>query len=272
VAIVGGGFIGCEYASIFGRLGVDVTLIEALPRLLPLEDAETSSAIEKALSKQAKILTNTRVESADKAKKTITAAGAEIHVEKILMAVGRAPLMPEGLDRMNVAVEKSGIRTDSRMRTNVPGIYAVGDAACGLKLAHVAYEGGETAAKNIMGRDCVAVFEAVPWCVYTQPEIGRVGITEAEAKGDVKVGRADYLANGKARCMGERGGFCKVIVERENGTLLGVHIVGAHASSLIGEAALAIRNKMTAKQVTDTIHPHPSLPELLKEACRDAQD
>jgi len=270
VVIVGGGFIGCEYASIYSRLGAKVTLIEALPRILSQEDPDVSELLRKSLSKSADILTNVKVESADREAKTVKAGGVEYAADMVLLAVGRKPVLPEGLDDISVEYGKAGIVVDSMMRTSVDNVYAVGDVASPLKLAHVASAGGETAARNIMGDKRELDLTAVPWCVYTAPEVARVGITEAEAKSGVRVGRAEYTANGKARCMGEREGFCKVVVDDASDAIVGVHIIGAHASDLIGEAAAAVKAKAKAGSLADTIHPHPALCELIREACRSA--
>ena len=270
VAIVGGGFIGCEYASIYARLGCKVTIIEMQDRLLPTEDGEISKALQSALSRQMDILTGVRVESVDRKAKTLKAAGREIPADLVLMAVGRRPILPEGLDTLGVIADKAGIRVDEKMETNVKGVFAVGDAAAGLKLAHVAYAGAKAAAKNIMGKPSKADFPAVPWCVFTAPEIARVGIAEGDAKSTVRIGRSEYVANGKARCQGEREGFCKVVAEEGTGIILGVHLVGAHASDLIGEASLAVAMGMTCQDVERTIHPHPTLSEIFQDACRRA--
>lgn len=270
VVIIGGGSIGCEYASIYSRLGSDVTIVEALSRLLPTEDPEISQTLEKGLSKNVKVLTGTPVKSVDKAAKTVTAGGESISADTVLLAIGRRPVLPDGFEKLNVAVDKFGIMVDTTMRTTIEGVYAAGDVVSGLKLAHVAYSGARAAASNIMGEKFEANFSAVPWCIFTSPEIARVGKTEDEAKIPVRVGRADYLSNGKARCMGEREGFCKVVVDDASDVIIGVHMIGAHASDLIGEAALAVGRSMTASEVANNIHPHPTLSELLQEACRQS--
>ncbi len=268
--IIGGGFIGCEYASIYSRLGAKVTLMEALPRILPQEDPDVSELLYQSLSKSAEVLTGVKVESADRESKTVKAGGAQYDADMVLLAVGRKPLLPEGLDDIGVEYGVGGILVDSMMRTSVDNVYAVGDVASPMKLAHVASAGGDVAAGNIMGDKMELDLTVVPWCVYTAPEVARVGITEGEAKSVVRVGRAEYTANGKARCMGERAGFCKVVVDDASDAVLGVHIIGAHASDLIGEAACAVKSRMKAAALADTIHPHPALCELVREACRSA--
>jgi dihydrolipoamide dehydrogenase len=269
VVIIGGGFIGCEWASIYSKLGSKVTLVEAMDYILPGEDKDISEEIRRILSRDIDILTSTKVESIDSKGRKVRCGDADIPADMVLLAVGRKPNIPEGLLNIGVEASDDGIIVSDSMMTTVEGIYAIGDVARGYKLAHTAYAGAEVAAKNIMGITSKADFSAVPWCIFTHPEIGRVGITENEAK-DPLVGRAEYLSNGKARCMGERGGFCKVIAERETRRILGVHIIGAHASDLSGAAALAIRNKLSLTDVSETIHPHPTLAEILKAACDDA--
>jgi len=271
IVIIGGGIIGCEYASIYSRLGSKVTLVEALPRILPTEDEDVSYALHKSLSNDMRIITGTKVGSVDKTTKTVKVASENIPADVVILAVGRKPNLPQGLSELGVATDRNGIKVDARMRTNIENIYAVGDVTDGIKLAHVAYAGAEVAAQNIICEDTEADFSCIPWCIFTHPEVARVGVSEREANVKIRVGRAEYVGNGKARAMGERDGFCKVIVDDENDTILGAHIVGSHASSLIGEAALAVKYKMHAHQVTETIHPHPTLTELFKQACENAE-
>ncbi|MFH1054783.1 MAG: dihydrolipoyl dehydrogenase [Candidatus Altiarchaeota archaeon] len=272
IVVIGGGFIGCEYASLYSKLGSNVTLVEALPRILPTEDEDVSDTLHKILSKEMRVLTGVKVESVDMEGKSVKVAGEDIPADLVLLAVGRMPIIPEGANGIGVVHNKDGITVDSRMRTNVRSVYAIGDVTSNLKLAHTAYAGAEAAAKNIMGQDFEVDFSVVPWCVFTTPEVARVGVTEKQAGDKAKIGIADYMANGKARCMGERSGFCKVIADSKTDAIIGVHILGAHASSLIGEAALAVKERLTTEQVAQTIHPHPTLNELIKEACEKAAE
>lgn len=269
VVVVGGGFIGCEYASIYGRLGSQVTLVEELPRILPAEDEDVSAELERQLSKDVTVVTATRVDGVDKKNRSVSVAGQEIGCDMVLVAVGRKAVIPEGLREAGVECDESGIKVNTRMQTNIDGVYAVGDVTGGYMLAHTAYAQAEAAAANIMGQDVEADLSSVPWCVFTVPEVARVGVTEKEAEGGVTVGRSDYAANGKAVCMGERNGFCKVVAGGD-GVLMGVHVIGVHASDIIGEAAVAVAKKRTLKQIAQTIHPHPTLSELIRDACRDA--
>ena len=276
IIVVGGGIIGVEYASLFSKLGCKVTLVEVLDRLLPNEDEETSTEIERMLRRGVEIHLKSKVESADKAKKTAEVSTPEgrktIKADAVLVSIGRKPVIPEGLENAGVKYDKAGMNVDDQMQTSATGIYAVGDVAGKHQLAHVASAEGWVAAENCMGIASVVYYDTVPWVVFNIPEIGRVGLTETEARrkhGEIKVGKALYSANGKANCIGEREGFCKVVCGKD-GTILGVHIIGAHASDLIAEAALAVKSRMTTNQVVQTIHSHPTLPEVFKEACEAA--
>ncbi len=270
VVIIGAGFIGCEYAAIYGSLGCDVTLIEAEDRLLPQEDKMISELLEQVLSKRVAIRTSARVEAIDADEKIVSCANESFSCDLVLLAVGRKPVYPKGLGSVGVKFEAQGIPVDVQMKTNVNGIYAIGDVTTHQQLAHAAYEAAKVAADNILGGTSSIDYSTLPRCVFTQPEVGRVGVTEEDAPEGALIGVASYLANGKARCMGEKFGFAKVIVDKESHTLLAAHIMGARASDLIGEATLAVKNRITAEQIIATIHPHPTLCELLKSACVDA--
>ena len=276
IIVVGGGIIGVEYASLFSKLGCKVTLVEVLDRLLPNEDEETSTEIERMLRRGVEIHLKSKVESADKAKKTAEVSTPEgrktIKADAVLVSIGRKPVIPEGLENAGVKYDKAGMNVDDQMQTSAAGIYAVGDVAGKHQLAHVASAEGWVAAENCMGIAAVMQYDTIPWGIFNIPEIGRVGLTETEARrkhGEIRIGKALYSANGKASCIGEREGFCKVVCGKD-GTILGVHIIGAHASDLIAEAALAVKSRMTANQVVQTIHSHPTLPEVFKEACEAA--
>ncbi len=269
VVIVGGGFIGCEYASIYSTLGSKVTLVEALDRILPMEDADVSAEVARIMSKSVDIIVGARVDSIDSKMRTVTCGGRQIHTERVLLAVGRRPVYPEGTEGLGLKRTNGGLTVNGRMETSAPGVYAVGDVADGYKLAHTAYAGAEVAAKNIMGVESTVDYSAVPWCVFTYPEVGRVGLT-GSAAGDALVGVASYMGNGKARCMGERSGFCKVLADRKTHRILGCHFVGSHSSDLLGEACLAVNCKLTLDDVVKTIHAHPTLSEVFKSACNAA--
>ncbi len=270
LVIIGGGFIGCEYASIYSALGAKVTLIEAMKRILPTEDEDVSAELASSLSKKVKIITGKLVESVDACAKTVRVSSEEILCDKVLLAVGRSASIPKGLAELGVKIEKNGVVVDKKMKTNIVGIYAVGDVTQYPMLAHTATAGAEVVATNIMGGDANVDYSVVPWCVFTHPEISRVGKTAKECGKDALVGVAYYAANGKARCIGEGRGFCKVVADGKTKKILGVHIIGAQASSLIGEAALSVKHELTLDDVIETIHPHPTLCELFKSACENA--
>lgn len=276
VLIVGGGIIGVEYASLFSKLGCKVSMVELMDRLIPNEDEEISEELKKILSRGVSVHTKSKVAGVDKKARKANISTPEgvkqISFDMILVSVGRKPVFPEGLDKVGVKYDKTGIKVNEQMQTSVRSIYAVGDVASKHQLAHVASAEGVVAAENCMDIAALMYYDSVPWGIFNIPEIGRVGLTEREATekhGEIKVGRALYAANGKANCIGEREGFCKVVCSKD-GVILGVHIIGAHASDLIAEAALAVKNKLTVRDIAATIHSHPTLPEVFKEACENA--
>jgi dihydrolipoamide dehydrogenase len=279
--IVGGGVIGCEFAGIFAAFGVKVTVVEMLDRLLPMMDAEISAEIAKALKKQ-KVTSyvNSRANA-------ITAQGAALRVavttpdgdetfevDKVLVSVGRRANVEDlGLEAVGVKVDR-GIVVDERMQTNVPGIYAIGDVTGKWWLAHVASEQGVVAAENACGHAARMDYKSVPSCVFTHPEVASVGLTEEQAREqgyDVLVGKFPFMANGKALTYGERVGFVKLISETKYGEVLGLHIVGPHASDLVLEGGLAISMEATLDEIIATIHAHPTLGEAIHEAALGAQ-
>ncbi len=276
LAILGGGIIGCEFASIFERFGSEVTIIEMLPTLIPTEDADAAKELEKAfrkrgigahLGKQC-----TAVEESPDGLIVHFGEGESIEVDLILVAVGRAAVVEGlGLEAAGVAFEAKRIPTDDHRRTNVPHVYAVGDVAGYWQLAHTGFREGEVAAENAMGHDATIGSPAVPRPIYTDPEIAGVGLTEAQAReryGDenVAVGRCPWAAVARAVMSGDTTGWVKTIHETTYGELLGVVIVGPHATDLIGEAVVALDTESTIEIVADGIAPHPTYAETLKEA------
>ncbi|MGQ0695520.1 MAG: dihydrolipoyl dehydrogenase [Nitrospiraceae bacterium] len=284
--IIGGGVEGCEFASLYSGLGTKVTVVELMERLLPLEDEEISSTMTRELKKRnVTVLTGTTIEKFDRGTTTVTARfkdGANLEVEKLLVSVGR------GFNSRGIGLEKVAIQTgrrgeipvNERMETTTPGIYAIGDVTGKAMLAHVASAQGKVAVENIMGRQTTIRYDVIPVGIFTLPEIGRVGLTEsqaregAEARGadpnvSLKIGRFRYAALGKAQAIGETTGLCKVIAEAAGGKILGVHMLGAHAADLIHEAALAMQVGATATQVAEMIHAHPTLAEGMMEAFED---
>jgi dihydrolipoamide dehydrogenase len=195
--------------------------------------------------------------------------------DHVLVAVGRRPNIEDlGLEAAGVRVEKTGIPVNERMQTNVPGIWAIGDVTGGPQLAHVASLGGEVAVENALGHSAALDLKTVPWCVYTDPEIASVGLTEEQARQaglDAQVGRFPLLANGKALTYGDNSGFVKVVSEGRFGELLGLHIVAPHASDLIHEGGLALALEATLDELTGTVHGHPTLGEAVREAALAAR-
>lgn len=280
--IIGAGPIGVEFATLFNACGVQVTLVEVLPRVLPTLDADLGAEVERALKKaRVKVYTGskvTRVEGRNgKRAVTIVSAGREsvVEVDKVLVAVGRRPNVEElALDKIGVQVEKPGITVDEHLRTNVPNVYAVGDVIGGMLLAHVAMHEGILAVENALGHPRAMNYNAVPGCVFTWPEVATVGLTEEQAreKGyDVKIGKFPFRANGKALAQGEHDGLVKIVAEGKFGQILGVHIAGPHASDLIQEGTLALTLEATLDELERAIHPHPTLSEALAEAALAAQ-
>jgi dihydrolipoamide dehydrogenase len=278
VLIIGGGYIGVELGQLLNRLDVRVTVVEILSHILPTEDEDMGEALEKRLREEGiEIYTNSTVEGVENGKKlaTVTYSIPEgrktVRVEKVLLATGRRPYAEGlGLRELGVRVNKDRIIVNNRMETNIPGIYAVGDVVGEIMLAHVAMAEGECAARNAMGLDCEIDYAAVPRCVYTFPEIGAVGMSEKEARKryNLKVSRFPLHANSKAQILNETFGMVKIVAEEEEGDILGIHIVGPHATDLIAEAVFAMEMEATVEELAHAIHPHPTLSEALGEAAQ----
>lgn len=281
--IVGGGVIGCEFASIYSGLGVDVTIVELLPRILATEDEEIGSLLERELKKRnVKIITGIKVDkvqmSNDKdqmSKLNVTLSdGRVIASDRILVSIGRE-LCSDGLnlDKVGVAIGKRGeVLVNEWMETNIPGIFAIGDLVGGMLLAHKASAEGKVAVANCIDGEEAMNYNIVPAGIFTLPEIGTVGLKESEAKEKgigIKVGRFNFRGLGKAHAMGEISGMVKVISDEKTKKVVGVHIIGPHATDLIHEAAVAMKIGATYDQIADTIHAHPTLSEAVMEAMED---
>jgi len=276
--IIGAGVIGCEFACIFRELGSDVTIIEMLPRAVATEDMEISELLERELKKKKiKLHTNVKVEKVnlrDDGVHAVLSIGKEVIAEKALVSIGRA-FNSDGIGIEKIGIQKGShgeIIVNEKMETNVPGVYAIGDVIGGLLLAHVASEEGLTAVKNIMGGDKNMDYSVIPAAIFTSPEIASVGLREQQAteKGiKVRTGHLQFRTLAKAHVIGEIEGMIKIVSDEISDRILGVHIIGPHASDLIHEAALAIRTGLTIKDITETIHAHPTLSEVLKEAAED---
>ncbi len=281
VVIIGGGAIGMEFAYIWINYGVDVTILEMLPHLLPNEEPEISLVLEKAYKKLGvKFHTDSRVESVQKSEhgvEVILQDGTAIEADQVLLAVNFQPNVENlGLETVGVQLANSGnIAIDGYMRTNVPNIYAIGDVATNFRLAHIASAMGIVAAETIAGHDTVALdYNMLPRCTYSVPQVASFGYTEARAKEagyEIKVGQFPFQANGKALGMGERDGFVKIVADAKYGEILGAHMVGPDVTELLPELTLAHQAELTAEEIARNVHAHPTLSEALMEAAHGVE-
>jgi dihydrolipoamide dehydrogenase len=282
MAIVGAGAVGCEFADVFNEFGTKVTLLEALPTILPLEDADVAAELAKSFKKRGiDVITGAKITGAKvgKGSVTISLAGPEkkeLTVEKVLVAAGRAPVIDGiGLEAQGVKLTDRGfIQIDEQMRTSAEGIYAIGDVAGPPMLAHKGEREGVVVAEVIAGKNDHHVnYGNIPSCTYCHPEVASIGLTEQQVKEkkiEYKVGRFNFSANGRARTSGETEGFVKIIRDSRYGEILGAHIIGAHATELIHELAVARENEFTVEEVDLAIHAHPTLSEAIAEAILDS--
>jgi dihydrolipoamide dehydrogenase len=279
--VIGGGYIGLELGMVYAKFGTKVTVVEALPRVLASMDKDCVAVVERKLKKMGvEVLTNTKAKSwedkGDRAVLTVELADgktATIDADKILLSIGRRPNSENlGLENVGVAVDKRGyVIADDHLRTNVAGIYAIGDLIGGMMLAHKATKEGEVVAEIIAGHKVAFDVRTIPAVVFTDPEIASTGLTEDEAKQkgitELKVGKFPFAALGRALSVNDTEGFCKVVVNAKTGELLGMHIVANGAADLISEGALAIEMGAVADDLRLTIHPHPTLSEAVMEAA-----
>ena len=280
LAVIGAGAVGVEFASIFSRLGSKVTLIEMLPRLVPVEDEEVSRELERSFKKHGiRCETGAKAENirrtgAGVALTLTTSAGKkeELEAEKLLVAVGRKPSTEKvGLENTRVELDRGFVKVNPYQQTAEEGIYAIGDVVAGTpQLAHVATAEGMIAVAHIAGKPATPINRnRIPGVTYTEPGIGSVGLTEAQAKAqghNVKVGKFPFLANSKATILGMHDGFVKVVSDGKYGEILGVHIIGPHAYEMISEAVAAMEAEATVDTMMNTIHAHPTLYEAVGEA------
>ncbi|MEH3136933.1 dihydrolipoyl dehydrogenase [Mycolicibacterium neoaurum] len=280
IIIAGAGAIGMEFAYVMKNYGVDVTIVEFLPRALPNEDAEVSKEIEKQYKKLGvKILTGTKVESiedsGDEVTVTVSKDGKteELKADKVLQAIGFAPnIEGYGLDNTGVALtERKAIDIDDHMRTSVPHIYAIGDVTSKLQLAHVAEAQGVVAAETIAGAETLTLgdYRMMPRATFCQPQVASFGLTEEQARDegyDVKVAKFPFTANGKAHGLADPTGFVKLIADTKYGELIGGHLIGPDVSELLPELTLAQKWDLTVNELTRNVHTHPTLSEALQEA------
>jgi dihydrolipoamide dehydrogenase len=275
IVIIGAGPIGLEFGYVFRSYGSDVTLIEMLPNVAPLEDEEVSAELARHLKKMGMhVFTNTKVESL-----TRTAGGVEVKAggqtitgDKALIAIGFAPNSDGiGLENAGVKTERGAIVVDSHYRTNVPNIFAIGDVNAKLMLAHVGSAQGIIAAETIAGVETVELdYDALPRCTYCQPQIASMGLSEKQARDkgyEIKVGKFAFQPNGKALGLGDYAGFVKVIADAKYGEILGVHMIGPEVTELLPEWVLARNNELTPHEIARSVHAHPTLSEVLMEAA-----
>ncbi len=272
VAVIGGGVIGIEFAYFLATIGVEVTVVEFLDRILPMVDEEITAQVTKHLQEMGiKMNTSAKVTeiTADGVKFEKDAEVQEVKCEQVLMAVGRGPDLT-GIDAeaLGIKTERGAIVTDLTLKTSVPNIYAIGDVNGKAMLAHTASMEGIVAVENICGHNSTMDYAKIPSAIYIQPEIASIGLTEKQAKekyGEIKVGRFPLMANGKAKVAGEERGLAKVITEAKYGEIVGVHLYCIHATDMIAEASVAMKLEATAEEVAMAIHPHPTVSEIMHE-------
>ncbi|HEV2851690.1 MAG TPA: dihydrolipoyl dehydrogenase [Thermoanaerobaculia bacterium] len=281
MAVLGAGAVGTEFASIYTSFGTKVTLIEMLPRVLPIEDEEVSAELQKALRKRGiEVMTGVKLTSAEKTGNGVTLrleGGKKdtVEAEMLLVAIGRKPVTENlGLEALGVELERGYVKVNPSMQTAVPHIYAIGDVVNTPWLAHVASAEGIVAVEHMAGLSPKPVnYDRVPSCTYCEPEVGSVGLTEAKARErgyDVQVGKFPFSALGKARIVGKTEGFVKVVRDKKYDEVLGVHIIGVHATDLIAEACVALQMEGTDEELLRTMHAHPTLSEAVMEAAHAA--
>jgi dihydrolipoamide dehydrogenase len=288
IVIMGSGAVGVEFASIFRRFGSDVTIIELLPRLVPVEDEAVSAELERSFRKQGiKVLTGTKVISAKAGANSVEleaqmsdGKSGKLTAEYLLVATGRGPVTAGlGAEDAGLRMERGYIHVDAQFRTNVPGVSAIGDVITfdqpgHAQLAHLSSAEGIALAERIAGQEFRPInYDQVPACTYCDPEIGSVGLTEAEAKGrgfDVRTGVFKFSVLGRARIAGETEGFVKIVAEKKYDEILGVHMIGPRSTELVAEATLALRLECTVEELIRTIHAHPTMSEAVGEAAHAA--
>ncbi|MCA1643702.1 MAG: dihydrolipoyl dehydrogenase [Acidobacteria bacterium] len=283
--VLGSGAVGVEFASIYSRFGAQTTIVELLPRLMPLEDEEVSKEIEKAFRKR-KItaLTGTKLEKVEKTDAGVRVTGKDaggkdvsLEAEMLLVAVGRMPYLEGlGLEGTKIKVERGNIQVDEFCRTGEPNVFAIGDVIPTPWLAHLASKEGILVVEQIAGQKPQPInMRQVPSCTYCDPEVASVGLTEAKAREegyDVKVGKFPFSASGKARILGEEEGFVKIVADKKYDEILGAHVIGPHATEIIHECIVAMHLESTAEELGRTIHAHPTVSESVMEAAEGVHD
>jgi len=280
VVIIGAGAIGVEFATIWSSYGTQVTLVEMLPRLVPLEDEEVSAELKRAFQKRGiqsltghKVLSIQPTEKCVQVKVSSEEGEKTLEADQALISIGFKPNTRDiGLESAGVALnERSFIKVDARMATNVPGIWAIGDVTGELLLAHVGSAQGIICAENIAGAETITLdYRMMPRATYCQPQVASFGLTEAQAREqgyDIKVGRFNFIANGKALGLGDYAGWIKIICDSRYGEILGAHMIGPDVSELLPELTLAQRMELTSVEIARNVHAHPTLSEVLMEAA-----
>ena len=280
--VMGAGAVGVEFASVYSRFGAETTIVELMPRLVPLEDEEVSKDLERSFRKRGiKSQVDTKLEKLEKSDKGVVVTGktskgeaVKLEAEMLLVAVGRMAYTEGlGLEGTKIKVERGFIQVDEFQQTGEKGVYAIGDVVPTPLLAHLASKEGILAAEHIAGKKVQPInLRLVPNCTYCDPEVASVGLTEAKAREqgyDVQVGKFPFSASGKARIMGEEEGFVKVVSEKKYDEVLGVHIIGPHATELIAECCVAMQLETTAEELGRTMHAHPTVSEAVMEAAEN---
>jgi dihydrolipoamide dehydrogenase len=284
VVIIGAGAVGVEFATVWNSYGVEVTIVEMLPHLVPLEDEEVSKELEKNFKKRGiNFLTDHRVEAIEalKTKVKVTVSSGEeskvLEAEQAMVAIGFRPNSKGlGLEELGVKISERGfIEIDEEMQTSVPGVWAIGDVTGKLMLAHVGSAMGIIAAENIAGAETITLdYEMMPRATYCQPQVASFGLTEAQAKErgyNVKIGRFPFQPNGKALGLGEYAGFVKLVVDGKYGEILGAHMIGPEVTELLPELTLAHMMELTPNEIARNVHAHPTLTEVIMEAAHAAE-
>src|SRR6056297_4211056 len=282
--VVGSGAIGSEFANFYNSIGTELTLVEFLPRVVPIEDPDVSKQLARSFKKAGiKVMTNSSVESVDTSggmcKATIkTKKGEEeAEAEIVLSAVGVTPNLENiGIEELNIELENGKVKVDKYYRTNVEGVYAIGDIVHGPALAHAASAEGIACVEKIAGIKTEAIdYGNIPACTYTNPEVASVGMTEKQAEEagyEVKVGKFPFTASGKASAAGQKDGFVKLIFDAKYGELLGGHMIGANVTEMVGELVVGKKIEATGHEIVKSVHPHPTMSEAIMEAAADAYD
>jgi dihydrolipoamide dehydrogenase len=284
--VLGSGAVGVEFASVYARFGCETTVVELLDRIVPLEDAEVSKELERNFKKQGiKCLTGVKLDTMKKTKSSVKVSGKDakgndvnLEAEMLLVAVGRMPYLENlGLENTKVKVSERGVvEVNELCETAEPNIFAIGDIIATPWLAHLASKEGILVVEKLAGKKVEPInLRLVPSCTYCDPEVASVGLTEAKAREegyDVKVGKFPFSASGKARILGETDGFVKIVAEKKYDEVLGVHIIGPHATELLAEACVAMQLETTADELGRTIHAHPTVSESVMEAAEGVHD